>query len=430
MSGITVSKKMVFPGTPGLGLGLSNDTYTDADGKELIGVIGTSEAMTEQGAVGSGFETFRSSRGISNGLRRSRDNGLTWETEEPFWQLTPETDDRVFGYIQNSICGIVRDDAKGALIRFLDTRVNFGPVFFGGGSPTYRHNRIFYQVSRDCGVTWTAPHQLVCGGDRNDKGDKFYWLDYAPGVVWGETFVQFDQPSIVHLEDGSFLLGAYRLVKDGKYRPCEAMAIRAQWKTGAEEDVLSFTFGAPISISPEQSPKGLPEPTFMKLRDGRLIAVLRSSGSEENDTWSRRFYALSEDDGSTWGPLKALLYDDGETIIVPESISKLIRSSKTGKVYWIGNIIDEPVRGCAPRNKIQIAEFDEKKLALVKDTVTIIDESPRGKGERNFSNFVLYEDRFSHDIIVLMTPGFISGEWMSEGDIDVVNGYRYEVSVV
>ena len=94
-----------------------------------------------------------------------------------------------------------------------------------------------------------------------------------------------------------------------------------------------------------------------------------------------------------------------------------------------GNIIDESVRGCAPRNKLKIAEFDDENIALVRDTVTIIDESPRGKGERNFSNFVLYEDRISKDLVVLMTPGFIGGEWMKEGDIDVINGYRYDINV-
>jgi len=428
MSAITVNKKMVIPGTPGVGMWLGNDTYVDADSGELIGVIGTSEATTEQGAVASGLETFHSSRGLSSGLRRSRDNGLTWEIVESFWRLTPETDDKVYGYIQNSLCGIVRDDRQGALVRFIDTRVNFGPAFFGGGSPTYRHNRIFYQVSRDRGVTWTDPRQLVCEGDRNDKGDKYYWLDYAPGVVWGETFLQFDQPSIVYLDDGSFLLGAYRIVKHGEHRPDEALAIRVRWKTG-EKDVLSFEIGDTISISPEISPKGVSEPALMRLRDGRVVAVLRSSGSEENDTWARRLYAVSEDDGRTWGTIEELLYDDGTTIIVPESISRLIRSTTTGKVYWIGNIIDEHVRGCAPRNKLQIAEFDEKNITLVKDTVTIIDESPRGEGERNFSNFVLYEDRFSRDIIVLMTPGFIGGEWMKEGDIDAINGYRYEITV-
>ena len=428
MGSITVTKSKVISGTPGVGMWLSNDTYTDADGKDLIGVFATSETTTERGAVGSGFETFRSVRTVLSGQRRSRDNGLTWEVEEPFWHLTPETDNKVFGYIQNTICGLVRDDRQNALIRFIDSRLNFAPLYFGGGSPTYRHSRIFYQISRDLGVTWTDPHQLVCEGARNEKGDNCFWLDYAPGIIWGETFMQFDQPSIVNLDDGSFLLGAYRIMKRGEYLTDDALALRVQWKPG-EENILSFEAGEPISISPEISPKGISEPALMKLRDGRLIAVLRSSGSEKSNTWAKRFYALSDDDGRTWGPIQELCYEDGTTIIVPESISRLIRSIKTGKVYWIGNIIDEPVRGCAPRNKIQIAEFDEEKMALVKDSVTIIDESPRGKGERNFSNFVLYEDRFSRDIIVLMTPGFIGGEWMREGDIDTIDGYRYEITV-
>jgi hypothetical protein len=408
---------MVLAGWPGASLWLSNDTYARAKGTEMIGVIGAGERTSEDGQVGSTTEHFESARAVFSAIRRSRDNGVTWTVDEPFWQLTPQMAASPYGYGQNSVNGLVLDARRDVLIRFIGSAFNFGPCYFGAGSPTYRNNRLFYDVSRDGGRTWGKMRPVVCEGYRDAaRTGKYFWMDWAPGVLWGSGIVFFDQPSRLWLDDGTLLLGLYRVgldCRDGW------AALRARWKDEAQ-DLLAFEAPEFNGIGPEVSTKGISEPDFVRLRDGRLFAVLRCAGNPATGTHARRYYALSEDGGKTWTPPQELRFDDGTRINVPESISKVVRSAKTGKVYWVGNIADQPAYECAPRNKIQIAELDESRPALVRDSVTILDQAPLDSGI-SFSNFSFYEERGTADLVVVMP-------WWHPGDA-VSNGYRYTIGL-
>jgi len=45
---------------------------------------------------------------------------------------------------------------------------------------------------------------------------------------------------------------------------------------------------------------------------------------------------VSHDGGHTWSEAKDMRYDTGEQFYSPATIHKTIRSSKTGKLCWIG----------------------------------------------------------------------------------------------
>jgi len=386
----------------------------------MIGMIGAGKKASEDGQVGSETEHFVSSRPIFSSLRRSNDNGRTWTNDKnPFWRLTDEMAASPYGCVENIIDGIVLDERRDVLIRFISSSFNFGPAYFGGGSPTFRNNRMFYDVSHDGGLTWGKVRQVVCDGYRNEeKKYKYFWMDWAPGVMWGQGICRIEQPSRLWLDDGSLLLGCfrYRIASDCRD---EWATLRVRWRD-EEQDLLCFEPPIFNIISSDISAKGIGEPNFLRLQNGKLLVVLRCAGNPETKTFARRYYSLSDDDGRNWMPPQELKYDDGESINVPEAISRLIRSSQTGKVYWIGNILDEPVYECSPRNKIQIAELDENGPAIIRSSVTILDQAPLDSGI-SFSNFSLYEERQTGNLIVVMPW------WVKDGECS--NGYRYTIQL-
>jgi len=417
MSNIRVERSMILEGEPGQSMWLSDDTYARAHGTDMVGVTGAGMKTSEDGQVGSTTEHFESARPVFSAMRRSSDNGRTWTVDEPFWRLTPEMAASPYGCIENSIWGLVLDERRDVLIRFINSTFNFGPGYFGGGSPTIRNNRMFYDVSHDGGQTWGTMRPMVCDGYRDPEGNgKYYWMDWATGVQWGSGVARIEQPSKLWLGDGSFIVGFYRIGLDA----CgEWAALRVRWQDETQ-DLLSFEPPVFNGIGKEISTKGIGEPNFVRLNNNRLMVVLRCAGNPATETYARRYYALSEDAGRSWTPPTELKYEDGERINVPESISRFVRSSRTGKVYWVGNIIDEPAYECSPRNKIQIAELDESGPAIVRDSVTIIDQAPIESGI-SFSNFGFYEERETGRLIVVLPW------WVKDGDRS--NGYRYEIEV-
>ena len=84
-------------------------------------------------------------------------------------------------------------------------------------------------------------------------------------------------------------------------------------------------------------------------------------------------------------------------------MSSFIRSSRTGKVYWVGNISRFLPRGNHPRYPLIIAELDEEMLGLRRETVTIIDDrEPDDPADVQFSNFGVVEDPPTGHIVLHM----------------------------
>ena len=104
-------------------------------------------------------------------------------------------------------------------------------------------------------------------------------------------------------------------------------------------------------------------------------------------------------DGITFTEPVPMVYDDGNAFYSPSSISKWLRHSGNGRLYWLGNILGDIPEGNLPRHPLCIGEFDEGRKCLQKDTVRIVDERKEGEGWRlQCSNFSFYEDRETHEM--------------------------------
>jgi hypothetical protein len=174
-----------------------------------------------------------------------------------------------------------------------------------------------------------------------------------------------------------------------------------------------WTASDPITISPHLSGY-LDEPWLAELSGGALLVDMRGTnggrGFKRPGPWTsapgRHWYALSRDGGRTWSEVKDWRYDTGETFYSPATMAKIVRHSRTGKLYWFGNISREPTHGNLPRYPFFIAEVDESKPALRKSTLTVIDdyEPARDSTAVQFSNFFVFENRETHEFELYLSP--------------------------
>ena len=74
-----------------------------------------------------------------------------------------------------------------------------------------------------------------------------------------------------------------------------------------------------------------------------------------------------------------------------------------GLLLLVANLADTNVNGNYPRSPLHIAEIDEDRLGVVRDTVTVIDRrEPHESDKLQLSNFALYEDRQTAEVCVLV----------------------------
>jgi len=169
-----------------------------------------------------------------------------------------------------------------------------------------------------------------------------------------------------------------------------------------ESGKYDFTFSNPIILSDLRSSRGIDEPRLAELESGRLLLVMRGSNLQykpwntriEKGTPSFKWYAYSDDGGKTFTTAEPWHFDDGEVIYSSATCSSFIRSSKNGKLYWIGNITDHTAYANWPRFPLNIVEIDEKLGVPKKESLTVIDTRREGETEKvQLSNFTLLEDR-------------------------------------
>ena len=175
------------------------------------------------------------------------------------------------------------------------------------------------------------------------------------------------------------------------------------------------------------STRGFAEPAVAELKDGRLMMDLRGSNVHLDPLRypGRKWMSLSKDGGKTWSPAADLRYDTGEQFYAPATFAKFIRSSKTGQLYWIGNISRVPPEGNGPRYPLYIAEVDEEKAALKKSTLTIIDDREPGDTEGvQFSNFSLLENRETKDLEI-----YLSRLGEKPDNVFSANAYKYTLKL-
>ena len=188
--------------------------------------------------------------------------------------------------------------------------------------------------------------------------------------------------------------------------------IVARGKYNEHTREYDFTFSNPVMLGDLQSSRGIDEPIIVELKSGRLLLVMRGSNVRspkwrtriKEGTPTYKWYAYSDDGGKSFTEAAPWMLDNGEQIYSAATISQFIRSSKNGKLYWVGNISDEKAYGNYPRFPLYISEVDDKTGLLKKSTLTVIDTRREGEpAEVQLSNFCLIEDRESQDFEVYLS---------------------------
>jgi len=382
---IEVKREVLFAPTRHVTLWALNPTYTSAKGSGMM------MSLTETDGHGLGANRYLEWTTTWRRFR-SPDGGATWQpVSEPLLEPDAAGHKKVhIGY--EGLWAYWLEPQSGHLIGFHST-----PDFSDDFQETY--SRFYYTVSDDGGLTWDSPRQIVHSGDRCDKRR---WM---PGFDIDRHRAGFDQPHPVTLGDGTLVFGF--TVETARY---VTHFFRGRWDTGSHAMVWEASSG--ITVPPDVSFSGPCEPDLLSLGGQRLLATMRTQGIPAKKVPTTRQCAVSGDGGRTWSRPEPLKYDDGTPVRVPAAISAFERDPASGRVFWFGNIQPGPVYGQTPRYPLTMAELDTKRLCILKDTVTVIQDLPPGapragdptKGElgRRYSNFGHYVDRKTGEFVLLV----------------------------
>ena len=317
--------------------------------------------------------------------RTSEDNGQTWS--DPTVSFEPKkTAEGVQRWNEGAI---FLDEEKDCLLHF-----NNYSLFPEGmcSRSVLESTRILVRKYSNEGRCFSEPQQIIQRGH-----DEVNW---AEGVTFGKNCMHISFPAPLKTRRGKILLPVARMPMDAVAGegpiPCEAGFLIGEWVG----DDIEWDLSGMVSIDPRVSSRGLCEPALAELPDGSILMVMRGSNMGIAAP-GRRWRSVSDDGGHSWSKPEPLQYDTGETFFSPASGSRLIRSSRNEKLYWIGNIVPENPQGNEPRYPLQIAEVDEKKAAIKKDSVAIIDDKqPEDDHAVHLSNFRVYEDRVTGEFVL------------------------------
>jgi len=362
-----------------------NPAYTSARGRGMVMTV------TETDGHGLGANRYRE---WTTTWRRfwSPDGGVQWH---PMTQPmpTPAVAQRRkthLGY--QGVWAYWCEPTTGNLIGFHST-----PQFSDDFERLF--SRFYYHVSNMEGLTWDSAHQII---HASNGCDARRWMpDFDPE----RHTAQFDQPHAVTLDDGTLVFGFTMLTPRYVTR-----FFRGRWDPAKYDMVWEASQG--ITVPPSVSFTGPCEPDLLPLGGQRVLATMRTQGIPGKKVPTTRQCAISEDGGRTWSQPAPLKYDDGTPVWVPAAIGAFERDPATGRAFWFANIQSEPVYGQIPRYPLTMAEFDTKRLCLLKDSVTVIQALPAGapragdakKGElgRRYSNFGHYVDRQTGEFVILV----------------------------
>jgi len=299
-------------------------------------------------------------------------------------------------------CIPLKTDDSRCVAVFHMTR-GMGDTVFG-----FSDYKLWYSVSTDGGESWDAERPLVQQGEG-------YSPTHPVEQVWigKNSFVFATLPSFIYpMSNGRLLLPCYYLPLDEEGRPrnpfntstfSQVFCLIGTWNASREDVLWDAT--KPITLATDQSPSGISECAVIELRDkpGHILMVIRAGneGDRTRTVPSWKWQTLSTDYGRTWSSLTPFTYSDGTKFFSPTSQSNFIRSSRTGKVYWIGNISTIRPKSGWPRYPLVMAELDEETMGLRKETVTTIDNrGPEDGANMQLSNFGFAEDPATGHIVI------------------------------
>lgn len=387
-----VVSRQVFVPSPGPGVGVGGAAYyTRAAGHELISIhTHHTRSDTADAAV----------------YRRSPDGGATWgpATEAATGERRPEGTWRRYpraGHV----------DA--ATDRYVTVRVE-------GVLPTdeplegMRQWMLHYTVSADGGRTDLVDEPIIHAGSDAD-GAAFNADHPLPGVWRGRAGVMLGDLTCVPLtlrggSDAGDILTPCQICpvgpdgvfvnKGGGFTFHDSAVLHGRWIDGGPR--LSWRLSERVIGDPERSTRGFLEATIAEVTPGRVLMVMRGSNDVRPELPGYRWYAISEDSGWTFGPVRPWTDTDGEPLHSPSACSQLLDHSG-GRLFWIGNLCRGNPRGNGPRYPIVIAEVERERGLLRRDTVTVIDDRQLGESERlTLSNFYAREERGSGDVLLYL----------------------------
>lgn len=353
---------------------------------------------TGQGLVRREILTREASSDLSTDakIRYSYDNGKTWSD----WKDDPSfmsTQGRLT--LEEMEFARVFDPTSGKMVRMLFQRLLPPNLQESLANDTYYDHQIF-QISDDDGMTWDSGQLLQY--EEGDPFDPNNWDN--PGYLTKNGM--YGGYNILPMSNGDLLYAASVTMpfknKNGVAESvCGIYCFSGHW----DKDLGNYTWtrSEPIAVSKDISSRGLMEACLAELSDGRILLELRGSCTEV--TPGRKWISVSSDHGFTWTDPTDFKYDDGEQFYAPSAFAKMLRSSKTGKLYWIGNITPTPPNASLPRYPLLIAEVDETIPALKRSTVTVIDDYNPEKDTNllQLSNFGVFENRETQEIEIYLT---------------------------
>lgn len=178
------------------------------------------------------------------------------------------------------------------------------------------------------------------------------------------------------------------------------LVARGVWNATTKQ--YDITYSKPIIMDDTLSTRGISEPMFAELPDGRIFCIFRTS-TDKVSGWTYRlnanapackYYVISKDGGKTFSEPKPWCYENGEIVYSPASICQVVKSEVTGKLYWIGNACTkEEVNGAYPRFPLYLIEINPETGLAIRESTTLIDTRRTGESEKvQLSNFCILED--------------------------------------
>jgi len=339
--------------------------------------------------------------------RYSDDNGRTWTP----WQ-EDVTNEIIKGknlWWQWSPAGIAADCRDSASQRVIRVRMLRG---FEGGDPRVvglrkLHHFTFYAISHDDGKTFGPYKQL-----KYEDGPAYSTDAASEEVRETPEFLARNQCwfyyDIVAPKTGGVILPVSKNTMhtdaDGtSYLFDGPMCFIGKWSDTRSD--FDWTNSQPVTTSKKVTGY-LEEPWLAELQNGNLLLDMRGTNDGIPDVPGRHWYSISNDGGTTWSTPTDWRYDDDQQFYSPATMAKVLRHSKTGKLYWFGNISRDPAHGNAPRYPLYVAEIDEEKPALRRSILTVIDDYDNARHTPNvqFSNFSVFENRETGAFEIYLSP--------------------------